>query len=45
VLDILPNQERVTFKLAQPTANGVITVFGVSVAKLVEEELRQDQDM
>lgn len=38
VLDILPNQERATFRLAQLIANGVIIVFGVNAAKHVEEE-------
>lgn len=38
MLDILPNQERATFRLAQLIANGVIIVFGVNAAKHVEEE-------
>merc|ERR1712226_1452024 len=41
----IQTRTRKMIKFAKPTANGVITVFGVSVAKLVEEELSQDQDM
>lgn len=39
------NQKHVMYKTVQLIVNGVTTVFGVSVAKLVEVESKQDQDM
>jgi len=45
VPDIPPNQKHVMFKLVQPIVNGVTSAFGVSAAKVVAAESKQDQGM